>query len=112
MQTLKLGAHLQPELGVEVGKRLIHEKHFRIRRKRSGDGNALLLSAGKLAGIAIHEHADFDNARYAAHNQINFLVDHLANAAHGLSALHQRVIRAERAAVLLGFRLLRGDFAL
>ena len=112
MQALKLGTHFQSEFRVEVGKRLIHEEHLRVWRKRAGDGHALLLAAGKLAGITIHEHADFDDAGDAADNQVDFLRRHLAHAAHRLAALHQGVIVAQGAAVLFGLRLGGGQLLL
>src|SRR5215472_7852224 len=45
--------HLADELGVERGRRLVEEQHFRLHRQRAGDCDALLLSTGKLARINI-----------------------------------------------------------
>ena len=53
VQALELGPHLHTQLGVQVGKRFIHKQDLRSGSKRAGDGHALLLTAGKLAGIAM-----------------------------------------------------------
>jgi hypothetical protein len=43
------GAHLQPQLGVEVRQRLVHQHQRRLDDDGAGDRHALLLAAGKLA---------------------------------------------------------------
>nr|BFE71521.1 hypothetical protein GCM10020092_048220 [Actinoplanes digitatis] len=50
VQAADLGAHLQPQLRVEVGQRLVHEHQRRLEHHRPGDGHPLLLPAGELAG--------------------------------------------------------------
>ncbi len=40
-----LGAHLEPQLGVEVGKRLVHQHQRRLYDDGACERNALLLSA-------------------------------------------------------------------
>jgi hypothetical protein len=45
-----LGAHLQPQLGVEVGQRLVHQHQRRLDDDGARDGHALLLAARQLAG--------------------------------------------------------------
>ena len=62
VQPLKLVAHLQAELRVQVGQRFVHEQHRGLRGQRAGDGHPLLLAAGQLGGIAVHEHADLHDA--------------------------------------------------
>ena len=47
-----LHPHLHPELGVQVGKRLVHKKKIRLYYQRPGQGNSLTLTAGELLGIA------------------------------------------------------------
>ena len=49
MDALDLGAHLQPQLGVEVGQRLVHQHERRLDDDRAGDRDALLLPARELA---------------------------------------------------------------
>ena len=50
MDAADLGAHLEPQLGVEVGERLVHQHQRRLDDDRARDGDALLLAAGELAG--------------------------------------------------------------
>ena len=50
MQPADLGAHLQPQLGVQVGQRLVHQHQRRLEHDRAGDRDPLLLTAGELAG--------------------------------------------------------------
>ena len=53
MQFLDLGAHLHAQLGVEVGQRLVEQEHLRIAHDGAAHGDALALTAGKLARIAV-----------------------------------------------------------
>ena len=41
-------AHLEPQLGVEVGERLVHQDERRLDDDGARDGDALLLAAGQL----------------------------------------------------------------
>ncbi len=45
-----LGPHLEPELGVEVRQRLVHQHHGRADHDGARNGDALLLAARHLAG--------------------------------------------------------------
>ena len=55
------GEHLADHLRVKRARRLVKEDDFGVHRQRAGNGDALLLSAGKLArfGVDIRVHADF-----------------------------------------------------
>ena len=88
VESLKLIAHLQAELGVQVGQRLIHEQHGGLRGQGAGDGHPLLLAAGQLGGIAVHEHADLHDAGDPAHRQVDLLLRQLPLFHHGLAVLH------------------------
>ena len=44
-----LGPHLEPQLGVEVGERLVHQHQRRLDHDGARDRHALLLAAGELA---------------------------------------------------------------
>jgi hypothetical protein len=43
---------MPPQLGVEVGQRLVEQQDLRLQHQRAGDGDALLLAAGELGGQA------------------------------------------------------------
>ena len=53
MQLLDLGAHLHAQFGVEIGERLVEQKHLRIAHDGAAHGDALALAAGKLARKAL-----------------------------------------------------------
>ena len=46
-----LSAHLVTELGVEVGKRLVHKEHLGMADHGAADGDALALASGEGAGL-------------------------------------------------------------
>ena len=58
VQPLELGAHLHAQLGVQVGKGLVHKQDLRSRGQGAGDGHALLLAAAELRGIALFKLPD------------------------------------------------------
>ncbi len=73
VQLLDLGAHFDAQLGVEVGKRFVEQEQFRIANQRAPHGDALALSAGQLAGLAIQQRLDLQkpgdalDRRFAVH---------------------------------------------
>ena len=48
-------AGLQAQARVQVGQRLVQQQHAGHFHQRAGDGHALLLAAGQLVGLAVHE---------------------------------------------------------
>ena len=50
LQVLQLGAHVDAQTGVEIGERLVHQEGLRMAYDRAGEGDALALASGKLAG--------------------------------------------------------------
>ena len=60
MDAADLVAHLHPELGVEVGKRLVQQHRIGPDHQGPGQGDPLLLAAGELVGFAefVILHAD------------------------------------------------------
>ena len=46
-------AHLDAQLRVEVGERLVHQQHVRLDDDGAGERDALLLTAGKALGQAV-----------------------------------------------------------
>ena len=53
LDVLELLLHLLAQLQVERAKRLIEQQHARLVDERAGDGDALLLAAGKLGHVAV-----------------------------------------------------------
>ena len=54
------GAHLHPQLGVQVGEGLVEQQHVRLDAQGAGQGHTLLLAAGQAlgqtVGILVHMH--------------------------------------------------------
>ena len=61
VEALDLRAHLHAELGVEVGERLVHQEDRRVAHQRAAEGDALLLAAGELAGLALEQVGDVED---------------------------------------------------
>src|SRR6266849_4620447 len=52
-QALELDAHVGPELGIEVGQRLVEQKNLRMAHDAAPQRHALLLPAGELPRLAL-----------------------------------------------------------
>ncbi len=61
MQFLDFRAHRNPQLGVEVGQRLIEQEHLGIAHDGASHGDALALAAGQLPGITIEQRRQSEN---------------------------------------------------
>ncbi len=57
LQFANFDAHGDAQLGIEVGQRLIEQKHFRLPDNRAAHGDALTLSAGELSRLALEHRA-------------------------------------------------------
>src|ERR1019366_6521514 len=53
VQLLDLGAHLHPELGVQVGQRLVEQEYLRVAHDGAAHGHALAPAARELARVAL-----------------------------------------------------------
>ena len=67
MDAQQFGAHLDTQFGIEIGKRLVKEERAGARGDHARNGNALLLSARDLVGIARGESFDAQQAQDLAH---------------------------------------------
>ncbi len=67
LQHFQLGAHLDPQLGVEVGERLVEQQHLGLDHDRPGERDALLLPTGKLRRPAIRVGREPDEFERGAH---------------------------------------------
>src|SRR5690606_27595706 len=61
VRPLDLDAQLRPKLGVEVGERLVEQKHVDIAHQRAANGDALALAAGKLRRLALEQWLDLQD---------------------------------------------------
>ncbi|MNM96029.1 hypothetical protein D3C81_1084930 [compost metagenome] len=55
LDRLQFLTHRLAQLEVECGQRLVEQQHLGMRRQRAGQGDALLLAAGKLGRLALGE---------------------------------------------------------
>ena len=63
MQRADLGAHLDAQLGVEIGKRLVEQKHLRLADDGAAHGDALALATGKFARLAVEQFIEAEDFR-------------------------------------------------
>jgi len=70
-QLTQKDARLFAQFGVEVRQRLIQQDHRRVIHQRTADGDALLLSAGKLVRMALAQMAQPQLVEYILHPLIN-----------------------------------------
>ena len=82
LDAAELELHLLAELSVERGERLVEQQQVRLEDQRAGDGDALLLPAGKLVDAPLAEAAEPD--------EIEIAVDALRNRARIEAAHFQR----------------------
>ena len=62
VELLDLGPHVDAQLGVEIGERLVEQEQLRIAHQRPAHRDALALAAGKLAGLAPKQRFDLQEA--------------------------------------------------
>ena len=60
---LDLDPHLDAQLGVEVGQRLVEQEHLRVAHDGAAHGDALALAAGQLLRLAVDQFDDVEHAR-------------------------------------------------
>ena len=80
MQAPQLGAQLHPELGVEVGKRLVQQERAGMAHDRPPHGHALPLAAGELLRLAVEELAEVENTRRFIHPLVDLRLAELPHA--------------------------------
>ena len=66
MQLLDLGAHVDAQLGVEVGERLVEQEEHGIAHQRAAHRDALALAAGELRRLALEQAVDLQQVRRRA----------------------------------------------
>ena len=68
-----LGAHLHAQMSIEVGQRLIEQKHGRIAHDGSPERDALALAARKLTRSPIQKGFDTEHFRGATHLPVDLI---------------------------------------
>ena len=96
MELLDLGAHVDAQLGVEIGQRLVEQEELRIAHQRAPHGDALALAAGQLAGLAVEQRLDLQQRGDARDRGVLLGLGHAAALhaeGHVLARRHRRVER-------------------
>ncbi len=65
LQVAELGAHVLPQLRVEIGQRLVHQAHRRLVDDRAAQRDPLLLAAGQLRRLAVEQLGEPEQVRDA-----------------------------------------------
>ena len=74
VQLLHLRAHLHPQLGVEIGQRLVEQEYLRIAHDRAAHGDALALSARQLPRPARKVALDVEDSRSVLDSLADFVL--------------------------------------
>ena len=95
VEAFQLGAHLHPQLGVQIGERLVHQKRLRVADQRAAQRDALLLPAGELARMAVEEMVDAEDVGGPLHLRVELGLGDLAHAQRKGEVLEHRLVRVE-----------------
>ena len=96
VQLADLGAHLNAQLGVEVRKRLVEKENLGIANDGPSHGNALALSAGQCAGIAIKIRCQAQDLGGLVHPPVDLGLVHLPHAQREGHIRAHRLVRIKR----------------
>ena len=79
MQRRQLHPHVGPQLRIQVGQRLVHQKSPGLTHDGAADGHPLLLPAGQLARTAVQKVLDVQHFGGLVHPPGNLVLGHLAH---------------------------------
>ncbi len=99
VQLDQLRAHLEAELGIEIGKRLVHQEHLRPAHDRTSEGNPLALTAGKLRRLAIEQRVELKAVSDVCNEALAARLVHVARFQRELDVLPDCHVRVERIAL-------------
>ena len=95
MQLPDLGAHLDAELGIEVGQRFVEQKDLGVAHDGPPHRDPLALAAGELAGVAAEKLAKIEDARCLRNRPIHLLPARPAQAQAERHVLVHRHVRVQ-----------------
>ena len=99
MEAPDLEAHLLAQVRIEIGERLVEEKHLGLDHHRAREGHALLLAAGELGGIALLELVEMNDRKHAPDPLGDLGPRQLAHAQPEGDVLGDRHVRPDRVAL-------------
>ena len=94
MQLGQLDARLHAQRGVEVGQRLVKQKHLGLAHDGAADGHALALAAGQGLGFAVEQVRDLQNLGHLADGRAHLgfrLARQFEGKAHVVARRHVRI---------------------
>ena len=91
--------HLDAQLGVEIGERLIHQADRGLRHDGAAERDALLLPAGELRGLAIEQLPEPEDAGGALQARRPLGARHIAHLEAEQDVLRDRQMRKQRVAL-------------
>jgi hypothetical protein len=96
VQAFDFAAHLVAQLGVEVGERLVEQKHLGLAHDRAADGHALALAAAERGRPAVEHVVDAQQLGGVGHAALDVRFRRAAQAQPEGHVLVQRLVRVER----------------
>ena len=99
MQAFDFGAHLDPQLGVEVRQRLVEQKQLRLARQGPAHGHPLALTARELAGFAVEQVLHLQHARHLIDAALPLGLGHIAHFQRKTDVVGHRHGGVERVAL-------------
>ena len=99
LQTANLDAHGGAELGVEVGKRLVHEAQRRLAADAAGERDALALAAGERARLAVEVVGEAQELSGLGETALLLVLGDLLDVEAEEDVVADRQVRIERVAL-------------
>ncbi len=96
LDALQLDLHLLAELQIERAERLVEQQYGRLDDERPGEGDALLLAARKLAGLALATILQLDKLEHVGHPAPDLVLRHLALTQAEADVVRHAHMREER----------------
>ena len=96
VQFLDLGAHLDPQLCIEIAERLVEQEDLRIANDRASHGHALALPAGKLPWVAFEVGVEIEDIGRTLHPFADDRRVGFAQLERKRHVLLHRLVRIER----------------
>ncbi len=96
LQRANLASHVMAKLRVEVGQRLVHQAHRRLRDDRAAERDALLLPARKLRRLAVEQRHEPEQIGDTLQSCANVVLRYVAHLEAEHDVLGDRKVREER----------------
>ena len=96
VQFLDFEAGLRAQLGVQVGQRLVEQKHLGLAHDGAAHGHALALAARQFARLALQQVAQLEDLGGLVHAALDLVLGHLGDLQAIGHVLEVRHVRVER----------------